>query len=173
MIHRVPNEKCWGTPSVGRGFSVRAGPDNGLALAPLKAINSDLDYKSHREPPTTNDLTKTITIRLQQGKFNLPWAIYVQVKLGHGTPGNVKRLRNDQLIWEIRRAVREFYVESLSTNKTAWVTKATIYSELSFMKWYAEMPAYQEKAGEMPHTLHERRPQNNKDTQQNSQTDYT
>ena len=35
------------------------------------------------------------------------------------------------------------------------------------------MPAYQEKAGEMPHTLHERRPQNNKDTQQNIQTAYT
>ena len=35
------------------------------------------------------------------------------------------------------------------------------------------MPADQEKAGETPHTLHKRRPQNNKDTQQNSQTDYT
>ena len=35
------------------------------------------------------------------------------------------------------------------------------------------MPADHEKAGETPHTLHERRPQNNKDTQRNSQTYYT
>ena len=35
------------------------------------------------------------------------------------------------------------------------------------------MPVDQEKAGETPHTLHERRPQNNKDTQQNIQTAYT
>ena len=162
-IRRVPNKNCSSTPTVGRGFSVRAGPDNGSASAPLKSINSDLEDKLSREPPTTTDLTKTITIWLQQGKFDLPWAIYIQVKLGHGTPGNVKRLQNDQLTREIRRAAREFYVESLSTNKTAQVTKATIYSKLSFMKWYTKILAYQEKAGKTPHTLHKRRPQNNPD----------
>ena len=35
------------------------------------------------------------------------------------------------------------------------------------------MPSDQDKAGETPHTLHERRPQNNKDIQQNVQTAYT
>ena len=41
------------------------------------------------------------------------------------------------------------------------------------MRWHTEMPSDQDKAGETPHTLHERRPQNNKDTQQNIQTAYT
>ena len=85
---------------------VRAGPDNGSASAPLKSINSDLDDKLSRDPPTTTDMTKTITIRLQQGKFDLPWAIYIRVKLGHETPGNIKRLQNDQLTREIRKAAR-------------------------------------------------------------------
>ena len=97
----------------------------------------------------------------------------MQAKTGHETPGNVKRLRNDQLTKEIIKAGREFRLESINTNQVARVNKATIRSELSSMRWHTEMPADQEKAGETPHTLHERRPQNNKDTQQNSQTDYT
>ena len=64
-------------------------------------------------------------------------------------------------------------LESINTNQVARVNKATIRSELSSMRWHTEMPADQEKAGETPHTLHERRPQNNKETQQNSCTDYT
>ena len=59
--------------------------------------------------------------------------------------------------------MREFYVESLRTNKTARVKKATIYSELGAMRWYIERPAYLEKAGDTPSTLHKRRPQNNPD----------
>ena len=51
--------------TVRRGFSVRAGPDKGPMLAPLKSINSDPDDKSSRDLPTTTDMTKTIMIRLQ------------------------------------------------------------------------------------------------------------
>ena len=64
-------------------------------------------------------------------------------------------------------------MESINTNQVARVNKATIRSELSSMRWHTEMPADQEKAGETPHSLHKRRPQNNKDTQQNIQTSYT
>ena len=56
-------------------------------------------------------------------------------------------------------------MESLSTNQVARVTKATLRSKLSFMKWYTEIPSGQDKAGEAPHTLQERRPRNNSDRQ--------
>ena len=82
----------------------------------------------------------------------------MQAKTGHETPGNVKRLRNDQRTKEIRRARRELRLESINTNQVARVNKATIRSELSSMKWHTEMPAGQEKARETPHTLHKRRP---------------
>ena len=39
----------------------------------------------------------------------------------------------------------------INTNQVARVNKATIRNELSFMRWHTEMPADQEKAGEMPH----------------------
>ena len=97
----------------------------------------------------------------------------MQVKLQHETPGNVKRLQNDQLTREIRRAAREFFVESLSTNQVARVNKATIRSKLSFMRWYTEIPLGQDKAGETPHTLQERRPRNNSDIQQDMQRAYS
>ena len=97
----------------------------------------------------------------------------MQAKTGHETPGNVKRLRNDQWTREIIKAGREFRLESINTNQVARVNKATIRSELSSMRWHTEMPADQEKAGETPHTLHERRPQNNKDTTKYSNCLYT
>ena len=89
----------------------------------------------------------------------------MQAKTGHETPGNIKRLRNDQLTKEIIKAGREFRLESINTNQVARVNKATIRSKLSSMRWHTEMPADQKKAGETPHTLQERRPQNNKDIQ--------
>ena len=61
-------------------------------------------------------------------------------------------------------------LESINTNQVARVNKATIRSELSSMRWHTEMPAGQEKAGEMPHTLHKRRPQNNPDKNKCTQT---
>ena len=96
----------------------------------------------------------------------------MQAKTGHETPGNVKRLQNDQLTKEIRKAEREFLVESISTNQVARVNKATIRSKLSSMRWHTEMSADQDKAGETPHTLHERRPREDKEKQQNSCIDY-
>ena len=58
-------------------------------------------------------------------------------------------------------------------NQVARVNEATIRSKLSSMRWHTEMPSDQDKAGETPHTLHERRPQSDKDIQQNVQTAYT
>ena len=63
-------------------------------------------------------------------------------------------------------------VESISTNQVARVNKATIHRELSSMRWHKEMPSEQDKAGKMPHTLHKKRPQNDKDIKQNVQTAY-
>ena len=97
----------------------------------------------------------------------------MQAKTGHEIPGNVKGLRNDQRTKETMKSGRELGLEPVRTNQVVGSNKATIHSELSSVRWHPEMPANQEKAGVMPHTLHERRPQNNKDTQQNSQTDYT
>ena len=58
----------------------------------------------------------------------------MQEKTRHEAPGNVKRLQNDQLTKEIRKAEREFLVESTNTNQVARVNKATICSELSSMR---------------------------------------
>ena len=88
MIHG----ECSGTPAVGGGFSIRAGPNDGVMLAPLNTIEPDIDDKSPRESLTTRDWAETIATRLQRDNFNLPWAIYVRAKTGHETPGNVKRL---------------------------------------------------------------------------------
>ena len=144
-------------PTVRGGFLVRAGPNEGSTSATLNALEPDTGDNSPRE-------SLTVT-RLQRDNFDFPWAIYMQAKTGHETPGNVKRLRNDQRTKEIIKAGREFRLESINTNQVARVNKATIRSELSSMRWHTEMPADQEKAGETPHTLHERRPQNNKETQ--------
>ena len=58
----------------------------------------------------------------------------MQAKTGHETPGNVKRLRNNQLNKEIIKAGREFRLESINTNQVAKVNKATIHSKLSSME---------------------------------------
>ena len=63
-------------------------------------------------------------------------------------------------------------MESINTNQVARVNKATIRSKLSSMRWHTEMPSDQDKAGETPHTLHERRPREDKEKQQNSCIDY-
>ena len=144
---------------------MRADPNGGLKSATLNALDPDPGDDSSKE--------SLMAVHLQRDNFELPWAIYMQAKTGHETPGNVKRLRNDQQTKEIRKARRELRLESINTNQVARVNKATIHSELSSMRWHTEMPAGQEKAGEMPHTLHKRRPQDNKNTQRNSQTDYT
>ena len=56
-------------------------------------------------------------------------------------------------------------------DQVAWANQAPTCSARSPISWHTEVPAHQEKAGEMPHTLHERRPPNNEDIQQNNQTD--
>ena len=96
----------------------------------------------------------------------------MQAKTGHETPGNVKRLRNDQQTKKIRKARKDLRLESINTNQVARVSKATIHSELSSMRWHTEVPAGQEKARETPHTLHERRPRKDKEKQRNSCIDY-
>ena len=57
-------------------------------------------------------------------------------------------------------------------NQVARVNKATIRSKLSSMRWHTEIPSDQDKAGETPHTLHERRPQEDKENQRKSCIDY-
>ena len=83
----------------------------------------------------------------------------MQAKTGHETPGDVKRLWNDQRTKDIRKARKELRLESINTNQVARISKATARSELSTMRWHPEEPAGQKKARETPHTLHERRPQ--------------
>ena len=63
-------------------------------------------------------------------------------------------------------------LESINTNQVARVSKATICSELSSMRWHTEVPAGRKKARETPHTLHERRPQEDKENQRKSCIDY-
>ena len=99
---------------------MRAGPNEGSTSATLNALEPDTGDNSPRE-----SLTAT---RLQQDNFDFPWAIYMQAKTGHETPGNVKRLRNDQRTKEIVKAGREFRLESINTNQVARVNKATIHS---------------------------------------------
>ena len=104
---------------------------------------------------------------------------YVQVKQGHETQGNIKRLRNDQLTQEVQRALRGLYVKLPSITKIARVMRATIYNKLCSLGLDAQVrvrlepthrstkqedsnttrtgnyqkQAHQKKAGEMPHTL--------------------
>ena len=87
----------------------------------------------------------------------------MEAKTGHETSGNVKRLQNDQQTRQIIKAGREFRWEPINTNQVATVNKAMICSKPSARRWRAEKPANQEKAGESPHTLHERRPAQIKD----------
>ena len=133
-------------------------------------------------------MTKSVTAKwLQEGNYGGPSAVYICVKQGHETQGNIKRLRNDQLKQEIQRAVRGLFVEFLNTTKNARVTRATIYNKLLCcnpealvrIRWepihwptkqedsnttqtgkYQNL-AYQKKAGETPHTLHKRSQENN------------
>ena len=70
--------------------------------------------------------------------------MYIQVKPGHETSGNVKRLRNDQCTKQIVKARKEFRLESINTNQVATINKATICHELPFMRWYMEMPSWME-----------------------------
>ena len=67
---------------------MRAGPNGGSTLATLNALEPDPG-----DNPPKESLTAT---RLQQDNFEFPWAIYMQAKTGYETPGNVKRLQNDQ-----------------------------------------------------------------------------
>ena len=118
------------------------------------------------QPTTSNTNIRQTEVTakwLQEGTHEGLSASYIRVTQGHGNKGNIKRLRNNQPIKEDQRAVIGLFVESLSTNQVARVTKATIHSELSFMRWYMEIPSGQDKAGEAPHTSQERRPQNNLD----------
>ena len=66
--------------------------------------------------PTTSDTnirqTEVTAKWLQEGTHEGPSAFYVHVKQGHGTQGNIKRLRNNQLIKEVQRATIGLYVES-------------------------------------------------------------
>ena len=143
---------------------MRANPNRGLKSATLNALDPD---------PETDSLKESLrAVHLQRDDFQLPWAIYMQAKTGHETPGNVKRLRNDQRTKEIRKARKELRLESINTNQVARISKATVRSELSSMRWHTEVPAGRKKAREMPHTLHERRPWKDKENQQKNCIDY-
>ena len=74
---------------------MRADPNGGLKSATLNALDPD---------PGTDSLKESLrAVHLRRDDFQLPWAIYMQAKTGHETPGNVKRLRNDQQTKEIRK----------------------------------------------------------------------
>ena len=111
---------------------MRADPNGGLKSATLNALDPDPGDDSLKE--------SLMAVHLQRDNFELPWAIYMQAKTGHETPGNVKRLRNDQQTKEIRKARKELTLESINTNQVARVSKATIHSELSSMRWHTEVP---------------------------------
>ena len=112
-------------------------PEQRFEVGPLNALDPDPGDNPSKE--------SQMATHLQQDNFELPWAIYMQAKIGHETPGNVKRLQNDQQTKEIRKAGRELRLESINTNQVARVNKATIRSELSSMRWHTEMPADQGK----------------------------
>ena len=67
---------------------MRADPNGGSKLVTLNAL-----YPYPGDYPSKESLMATY---LQGDNFELPWAIYMQAKTGHETPGNVKRLGNDQ-----------------------------------------------------------------------------
>ena len=126
--------------------------------------------------PTTSDTnirqTEVTANWLQEETHEGLSASYICVTQGHGNQGNIKRLRNNQLIKEVQRAAIGLYVESPSITKIARVTRTTKLEDSNTTRTvkYRKL-AYQEKAGELPHTLQERRPRDNKETQRNSQTD--
>ena len=151
--------------TVRRGFLVEAGPNNGLTLATLNALEPDLGDNPSRESSTDT--------RLQRDSANCPRAIYMPVKTGYETPGKFKELRNGQRTKETMKSGREIESESIDTVQMTRGNQASTGSKLSSARWQTEIPANQEKAGVTPHTLHERRPLTNNDTQQSSQTDYT
>ena len=130
---------------------MRADPNGGLESATLNTLDPDSETDSVKE--------SLRAVHLRKNNFQLPWAIYMQAKTGHETPGDVKRLRNDQRTKNIRKARKELRLESINTNQVARISKATAHSELSTMRWHPEEPAGRKKARETPHTLHERRPQ--------------
>ena len=100
-------------------------------MAPLKPINLEVDNNSPRNPQTITKVTKPVTAkRLQGGSYGGPVVVYICVKQGHKTQGNIKRIGNDQLTQEIQRTARELHVEFLNTTKIARVTRATIYNKL-------------------------------------------
>ena len=143
---------------------MRADPNGGLKSATLNALDPD---------PGTDSLKESLrAVHLRRDDFQLPWAIYMQAKTGHETPGDVKRLRNDQRTKEIRKARKELRLESINTNQVARISKATARSELSTVRWHPEEQAGRKEARETPHTLHERRPQEDKENQRKSCIDY-
>ena len=62
-------------------------------------------------------------------------------------------------------------LEPINTNQEVKVDRTAIRSKPPSERGHIEMQAGQEKAGASPHTLQERRPRDNKETQRNSQTD--
>ena len=112
---------------------MRADPNRGSKLATLNALDPDPGGNPSKE--------SLMATHLQQDNFELPWAIYMQAKTGHETPGDVKRLQNDQRTKDIRKARKELRLESINTNQVARISKATARSELSTMRWHPEEPA--------------------------------
>ena len=136
---------------------MKADPNGGLESATLNTLDPDSETDSVKE--------SLRAVHLRKNDFQLPWAIYMQAKTGHETPGNVKRLRKDQRTKEIRNARKELRLESINTNQVARISKATARSELSTMRWHPEEPAGGKNARGTPHTLDERRPQEGKENQ--------
>ena len=117
---------------------MRADPNGGLESATLNTLDPDSETDSVKE--------SLRAVHLRKNNFQLPWAIYMQAKTGHETPGDVKRLRNDQQTKNIRKARKELRLESINTNQVARISKATARSELSTMRWHPEEPAGRKKA---------------------------
>ena len=132
--------------------------------ATLNALESDIE----EDPPAGSQ----ITTHIKKDNFEIPLAMYIQVKPGPETLEKVKRLRNDQHIKQIIRAGKKFCAGLINVNQMTTISKATACGELPFRGWHTEMPTNQEEAGETPYTLHERRPPSNNDTPQSSQKDY-
>ena len=63
-------------------------------------------------------------------------------------------------------------LESINTNQVARISRATARSEPSTMRWHPEEQAGRKEAREAPHTLHERRPQEDKENQRKSCINY-
>ena len=94
---------------------MRADPNGGLESATLNTLDPDSETDSVKE--------SLRAVYLQKNNFQLPWAIYMQAKTGHETPGDVKRLQNDQRTKDIRKARKELRLESINTNQVARINK--------------------------------------------------